>query len=278
MAFERLKRLLGGQKLPSRPGPAEADQKEANQSSNHETKAVTTARSRKGSTRRRLRSDRSPYSARPGLRREIVSALAREIRSHPQHYRTDKYTLLEIADMILEKKLGVPRPGILRAHHIFSMFTKREGRQRKNVTGSCTLWRGSAKGGAPVVTTVNAQALERLTVDARKYIVENPPRGRRRRLRTIPENICGNPLCVNPRHVRFVPSNPLSHQGQNHPRSKFTDKDIVRMVRDYNAGMTSREVGDKYGMHWTYVEQIMRKEKRTEATAGLKIRGRFGPR
>lgn len=223
------------------------------------------------------RSD-SPYVLRPSLQKEAIEAVRAEIRKSPRHYRTDQWTLLEIAEKILHTQLELPRPAQLRAHHVFFMFTRAGGRQRKGVTGACLLWQGSVKGGSPTVTTLNAQQKRRMQIDARTYIIEHPPRGPRRRLRTIPTNLCDNPLCVNVRHISMVPKNPLSHQGQNHPRSKFTDKDIVRMVRDYNGGMTSREVGDKYGMHWTYVEQIMRKEKRTDATEGLHIRGRFGAR
>lgn len=268
MAFERLKRIFGGSKQP----------KTAPETAGPAPRAPAAEKARRRRAPRINRRSDSPYVLRPSLQKEAIEAVRAEIRRSPQRYRTDKFTLLEIAEKILHTQLQLPRPAQLRAHHVFFMFTRTEGRQRKGVTGACFVWKGAVKGGAPTVTTLNAQEGRRLQVDARTYIIENPPKGRRRRLRTIPENSCGNPLCVNARHVRMVPKNPLSHQGQNHPRSKFTDQVIVRMVRDYNAGMTSREVGDKYGMHWTYVEQIMRKEKRTEATAGLKIRGRFGSR
>jgi hypothetical protein len=272
MAFDRLKRIFGGSKLPkSAPETAQPVPRAS-------AVAATAEKSkRRRSPRLKRRSD-SPYVLRPSLQKEAIEAVRAEIRSSPQRYRTDKFTLPEIAEKILHTQLQLPRPAQLRAHHIYFMFTRPERRQRKGVTGNCLVWQGAVKGGAPTVTTVNAQARRRLQVDARTYIIENPPKGPRRRLRTVPQNVCGNPLCVNVRHVRMVPKNPLSHQGQNHPRSKFTDQVIVRMVRDYNAGMTSREVGDKYGIHPTYVEQIMRKEKRTEATKGLKIRGRFGSR
>ena len=274
MAFDRLKRIFGG-KNPPKPA-LQSDNQLAAPRATAEPDGKTSRR-RRGPQQRRRRSA-SPYASHPGLQKEVVESVRAEIRRAPQQYRTDKFTLLEIAEKILHAKLGLPRPAQLRAHHIFFMFTRAEGRQRKGVTGACLVWKGAVKGGAPTVTTVNSQERRRMQVDARTYIIENPPKGRRRRLRTIPQNICGNPLCVNVRHIRMVPKNPFSHQGQNHPRSKFTDQVIVRMVRDYNAGMTSREVGDKYGMHWTYVEQIMRKEKRTEATDGLTIRGRFGSR
>ncbi len=275
MAFERLRSIFGGGKPASRDSGAESAKSETPQ----RTTAKSVARAeRKGRPVRSFSRWASPYTRQPGLQKEAIEAVRAELRKNPQAYRTDKLTLLEIAEKILHGKLRLPRPATLRAHHIFFMLTRPENRKRKGVTGACLVWQGSVKGGAPTVTTLNSQQGRRLQVDARRYIIENPPKGRRRSLRTIPENLCGNPLCVNVRHIRMVPKNPLSHQGQNHPRSKFTDQVIVRMVRDYNAGMTSREVGKKYGMHWTYVEQIMRKEKRTEATAGLTIRGRFGSR
>jgi hypothetical protein len=274
MVFDRFRRIFGG-KNPPKPA-LHSDSQAAAPRATAEPEGKT-GRRRRGPQQRRRRSA-SPYANQPGLQKEAVESVRAEIRRAPHQYRTDKFTLLEIAEKILRAKLGLPRPPQLRAHHIFFMFTRPENRQRKGVTGACLVWKGAVKGGAPTVTTVNSQQRRRLQVDARTYIIENPPKGRRRRLRTIPQNICGNPLCVNVRHIRMVLKNPLSHQGENHPRSKFTDQMIVRMVRDYNAGMTSREVGEKYGMHWIYVEQIMRKEKRTEATEGLTIRGRFGSR
>lgn len=216
--------------------------------------------------------------ARQKLQREAVAALVKEIKKNPKRHPTDRLTLLEIAERFLSNEYGVTRPSSLRAYDVFRMFIRPSARQRQGVSGPCHLWQGAENKGKPVVTTINAQKRARLKTDARTYIIENPPKGRRRRLRTVPENICGNALCVNPRHVRLVSLNPLSHQGENHPRSKFSDRDIVRMVRDYNSGLTSREVGKKFKVHWTYVEQIMRKEKRTEATEGLTIRGRFGSR
>ncbi|MFZ5631064.1 MAG: hypothetical protein ACOY5B_18155 [Spirochaetota bacterium] len=272
MAFDRLKRIFGGSKPPKTPSDT------AHPATRNPVAAPAPGKTKRRRAPRTGRRSASPYVVRPSLQKEAIEAVRKEIYKAPQRYRTDKLTLLEIAEKILQARLALPRPAQLRAHHIFFMFTRAEGRQRKGVTGACLVWKGAVRGGAPTVTTLNAQERRRMQVDARVYIIENPPKGRRRRLRTIPENLCGNPLCVNVRHVRMVPKNPLSHQGQNHPRSKFTDQVIVRMVRDYNAGMTSREVGDKYGMHWTYVEQIMRKEKRTEATEGLTIRGRFGSR
>lgn len=272
MAFDRLKRIFGGIK------PQQAAPEKAKPAAVPLQPAAAPEKGRIRQASRTRRSSRSPYLKRPSLQKEVIEAIRAEIQRSPQRYRTDKFTLLEIAEKILHKKLRLPRPSQLRAHHVFFMFTRKEGRQRKDVTGACLVWKGAVKGGAPTVTTVNAQERRRMQVDARVYIIENPPKGKRRRLRTIPQNICGNPLCVNARHVRMVPKNPLSHQGENHPRSKFSDQLIVRMVRDYNSGKTSREVGAKYGIHWTYVEQIMRKEKRTEATQGLTIRGRFGSR
>lgn len=224
----------------------------------------------------RTRSDLSPYSARPSLQKVNIDAIAGFLRRFPQKFSTAKLTLLEIADRILDKEIKMPRPAKLKAHMVFDMLTRASGRVRAGVTGACLEWRGAYKGGLPIVTTVNAQQGHRLNVDARKYILENPARGKRRNFRTIPHSLCGNEKCVNPRHIRMVPSNPDSHQGENHPRSKFTDKQVVKMVKEYNAGSTAREIAKKYDIQLTYVEQIMRKEKRTEATEGLKIRGRFG--
>ncbi len=232
------------------------------------------------SRRRRLaprsRNDRSPYTARPSLQKVNIDIIAAFLRRYPLKFSTAKLTLLEIADKVLQNEVQMPRPAKLKAFMVFEMLTRSGGKARAGVTGPCTEWRGAYKGGYPVVTTVNSQRGHRLQVDARKYILENPPRGRRRNFRTIPQNLCGNSKCVNPPHILMVPLNPDSHQGENHPRSKFTDKDIVKMVKEYNAGSTAREIAKKYDIQLTYVEQIMRKEKRTEATEGMKIRGRFG--
>lgn len=238
------------------------------------TKGASGAKRRRSAPR--TRNDRSPYTTRPSLQKVNIDIIAAFLRRFPQKFSTARLTLLEIADKVLEKEVQMPRPAKLKAHMVFEMLTRSGGRARAGVTGACTEWRGAYKGGYPVVTTVNAQQGHRLNVDARKYILENPPRGRRRNFRTIPQNLCGNDKCVNARHIRMVPLNPDSHQGENHPRSKFTDKDVVRMVKEYNAGSTAREIAKKYDIQLTYVEQIMRKEKRTEATEGLRIRGRFG--
>jgi hypothetical protein len=236
--------------------------------------------SKAGSARRRkavrVRNDLSPYSAKPSLQKVNIDIIAGFLRRYPQKFSTAKLTLLEVADRILAREVQMPRPARLKAHMVFEMLARPSGRVRAGVTGACLEWRGAYKGGFPIVTTVNAQQGNRLNVDARKYILENPARGKRRNFRTIPQNICGNEKCVNPRHIRMVPINPDSHQGENHPRSKFTDKQVVKMVKEYNAGSTAREIARKYDIQLTYVEQIMRKEKRTEATEGLKIRGRFG--
>lgn len=264
MAFERFKRIFRGKttKKLAQPRIPQAAPAPAQKSS---------ARQKKIPKKRHYWY--SPYTGNSALQKQAMQTIRDEIRKSPESYRTDKFLLLEIADQILEKKLQLPRPPQLRAHDIFFMFT--EEKQRKGVSGTCLVWQGATKSQVPILTTFNAQEQKKLNVDARVYIIENPPRGARRRLRSIPQNTCGNPLCVNSRHIRMVPKNPQSHQGENHPRAKFSDQVIRKMVLDYNAGMTSREVAEKYGIHWTYVEQIMRKEKRTAATQGLKIRGRF---
>ncbi|MFO1526676.1 MAG: hypothetical protein U1F16_11985 [Turneriella sp.] len=235
-------------------------------------------RATKRARRGYVRPDASPYTLKPRLQREVIEKLAKLIDQQGPKLNTDRYTLLEIVDRLLRRYIRVPRPASLRAHMVFSMFVRPGGRIRSGVSTECHEWRGSYRAGFPVVTTVNSQSGERLMVDARKHIILNPPNGKRRNLRTIPENKCGNERCVNPKHITMVLSNPLSHQGENHPRSKFTDKDIVRMVKEYNAGATAKQISKKWGMILPYVEQIMRKEKRTEATAGLRIRGRFGYR
>lgn len=226
----------------------------------------------------RVRTDLSPYSARPSLQKINIEKIALFLRKFPQKYSSGRFTLLEIADRILEKEVKMPRPAKLKAHMVFMMFVKRSGRIRAGAVGPCHEWQGAYRGAFPAVTTVNAQRGDRMHVDARKYIMENPALGKRRNFRTIPQNLCNNDKCVNPRHIRMVPLNPDSHQGENHPRSKFTDKQVVKMVKEYNAGSTAKEIARKYDIQLTYVEQIMRKEKRTEATEGMKIRGRFGSR
>ncbi len=235
------------------------------------------ARARKRNAHR-VRTDLSPYSARPALQKVNIEKIAVFLRRFPEKFSTARYTLLEIADRILEKEVQMPRPAKLKAHMVFMMLVKKPSRIRAGVTGACFEWQGAFRGGYPTVTTVNAQRGDRLNVDARKYIMENPAQGKRRNFRTIPQNACKNDKCVNPRHVRMVPLNPDSHQGENHPRSKFTDRQVVKMVNEYNSGSTAKEIAHKYDIQLTYVEQIMRKEKRTEATQGMKIRGRFGTR
>lgn len=285
MAFERFKKIFKGKAGSPKPdghapSRVESDEQKAPAAKSQKRKKQVVSRRmlRAPGSRRLVRSDSSPYTIKPGLQKETMARLTQIIHKNAGRLKTDRFTLLEIADQILSKEIGLPRPQLLRAHHVFAMFLKVVKRAKSAAPGACHEWQGAYKGGAPVVTTVNAQRGHRLQVDARKYVLENPVRGKRRNFRSIPENSCGNDRCVNPRHIRMVPSNPLSHQGENHPRSKFTDKDVVRMVKEYNAGATAREIAKKWKIQMTYVEQIMRKEKRTEATEGMTIRGRFGSR
>jgi|GEM_PF-3117424 len=293
MAFDRLKRLFGGDtKKKQNPQPARYDDEPAERAPAQQ-KASDRTRSKKSSRPKRrplvkvqggskagkfVRRDASPYSIKPGLEKENIKLIEKAIRKSPQSYRTDKFTLLEIADRVLEKEIGMPRPASLKAYMIFKMFTRDGGRVRSGVKTVCHEWRGAVKGGIPVLTTVNSIQGHRLQVDARKYVVENPPLGKRRNFRTTPANLCGNALCVNPKHIEMQGLDPALKTGENHGRAIYSDKDIQRWVREYNAGATAKELSKKYKVVMTYVEQIMRKEKRTQATEGMTIRGRFGSR
>lgn len=219
---------------------------------------------------------RAPYMKEPRLETQVIADLSKKIREKPKKFRTDRATLFEIADSVLSQELKMPRPQKLKAHDVFTMFWTVRKPSKKTQGSPCHEWQGSVLKGAPVLTTLQSQAKRHVLVDARKYIVENPAAGKRRNFRTVPENMCGNPFCVNTKHIRMVRKNPLSHQGENHPRAKFSDSEIRRMVKEYNAGKSAKEVAEKWGIHTTYVNQIMEKKKRTEATQGLKIRGRFG--
>lgn len=279
MAFNPLKRIFGRKdpvKLPPETEyiPAAFEDKRAEKPA-RSTRAKKNGRTG-GKSRRFLRRDASPYTLKPSLARENMARLEREIRKSPGKYRTDRLTLLEVADRILENEIGMPRPPQLRAHHIFDMFVRKSSRPRQGVSGFCLEWRGSYKAAGPVVTTVNSIHGHRLVVDARKYVLENPAKGKRRNFRSSPHNLCGNARCVNPRHIEM---RGLPHElksGENHGRAKFTDKDIVKLVKEYNAGATAKQLAKKYKMSLSYVEQVMRKERRTEATEGMTIRGRFG--
>lgn len=226
--------------------------------------------------KRALRRPRAPYRKEPHLEKQVIADLSKKIREKPKKFRTDRATLFEIADSVLSEELKMPRPQKLKAHDVFTMFWTVRRPSKKTQGSPCHEWQGSVLKGAPVLTTLQSQAKRHVLVDARKYIVENPAGGKRRNFRTVPENMCGNPFCVNTKHIRMVRKNPLSHQGENHPRAKFSDSQIVRMVKEFNAGKSAKEVAEKWGIHTTYVKQIMEKKKRTEATRGLKIRGRFG--
>jgi hypothetical protein len=223
-----------------------------------------------------FRSDSSPYTLKPGLQRVNIELIEKIIRKSPQKYRTDKLTLLEIADRILQKEIGMPRPAKLKAYMMFGMFVKNSGRVRSGVNTVCHDWQGATKAGSPVLTTVNAIHGHRLVVDARKYIVENPIKGKRRNFRSRPHNLCGNVLCVNPRHIEMRGLPQEMKSGENHARAKYTDKLVRKVALEYNRGATAKQLAKKYGMSLTYVEQVMRKERRTLATDGLTIRGRFG--
>ena len=297
MAFDRIKRLFGGDAAKKKPTPQpvryDDEGEEKAPAAKKEVARRGTKRpargprrsyvkvqggSRDGKARALVRSDASPYTIRPGLEKENIQLIEKLIRKSPASYRTDKLTLMEIADRVLEKEIQMPRPPNLRAHTIFEMFTRDGGRVRSNVKTVCHEWKGAVKGGIPILTTVNAIHGHRLQVDARKYILENPPQGKRRNFRTTAHNLCGNPLCVNPKHIEMQGKDPALIKGENHGRAKFSDKEIQRWVREYNAGATAKEISKKYKVVMTYVEQIMRKEKRSEATEGMTIRGRFGSR
>lgn len=224
---------------------------------------------------RGMRRDASPYTKNPGLQRINIALIAKYIRKNPGKFKTDKFTLLEIADRVLAQEIDMPRPAKLKAHMIFQMLLKPGSRIRKGVSTPCLEWRGAVRSGAPVLTTVNSMSGKRLIVDARKYILENPAKGKRRNFRSNPHSLCGNDLCVNPRHIEMRGMPHELKSGENHARAKYPDKLIRKMAHEYNAGATAKELAKKYRMVFTYVEQIMRKERRTEATEGMTIRGRF---
>lgn len=284
MAFERLKKLFNVKpetktSLPVRyseePQEREEDRRPARR---EKAPARPVKRAARKAVKGMKRKSASPYINKPSLEKENIAIMERVLQKTPEKYRTDKHTLMEIADLILQKEIGMPRPPGLRAHDMFAMFIRKSGRIRSGVSTACHEWRGSYKGGAPVLTTLNSIHGHRLLVDARKYVLENPPKGKRRNFRTKPENICGNPQCVNPKHVEMRGLDPEMRRGENHGRAKYSDKEIKRWVREYNAGATAKELAKKYKVIFTYIEQIMRKEKRTEATEGMTIRGRFGSR
>jgi len=201
--------------------------------------------------------------------------LEQYIRRNATKLGTDKYTLTEIANRVLDSLVQMPRPERLRAHMLFGFFTKRTNRLRAGQKTPCIEWQGAMRRGVPVLTTVAAQAGERHLVDARKYILENPAKGPRRNFRSKPFSLCGNSRCVNPRHIEMRGLAREEKSGENHARAKFSDALLRKVAREYNAGATAKELSKKYDIVLAYVEQIMRKEKRTEATEGMTIRGRF---
>lgn len=227
--------------------------------------------------KRRLRrsEDRSPYSKEPALAAANIRLLEQYIRRNAAKLRTDKYTLTEIANHVLDALVQMPRPARLRAHMLFTFFTKRTSRVRSGQKTHCIEWQGAMRGGVPVVVTISSQAGERHIVDARKYALENPAKGPRRNFRSKPFSLCGNSRCVNPKHIEMRGLPREEKSGENHGRAKFSDALLRKVAREYNAGATAKELSKKYGIVLVYVEQIMRKEKRTEATAGMTIRGRF---
>jgi hypothetical protein len=278
VAFDKLKGFLGLKKTTRPQAAREYERVDFTPSKQTSARQSPVAKPKRPPRDRTNRKPDSPYTREPRLQNINIAAIEKYISRNYKKLRTDKWTFLEIADIILAKEIGMPRPAKLKAHMMFAMFVKRGGRVRSGVKTPCHQWMGSLHKGAAAVTTINSHEKRRIIVDARKYIMENPPRGKRRNFRSIPMNLCGNDLCVNPQHIRMVPRNPLRHQGENHPRSKYNDKAVVKMVKEYNAGASAKEVARKYDISLTYVEQIVRKEKRTQATEGMTIRGRFGSR
>lgn len=66
---------------------------------------------------------------------------------------------------------------------------------------------------------------------------------------------CGNPICVNPNHLRWATvaenqndriDHGTSNRGERHGRHKLTEKD-VRQIR--SSRMTHISLGEKYGVH-----------------------------
>lgn len=273
MAFEWIKKFSGSAK-PNKATSSLAEKQNAQLPPAAQARPGKRIRKR-SALQKASRRDRSPYSKTPGLTKVVMGQLDAIIRKNVNIYKTDKLTLLEIADKVLENKIHAPRPTTLRAHHIFAMFTKKSTRLRSGVATACIEWQGAFRGGIPVVTTVNAQAGKRIITDARTYILQNPPSGERRNFRSKPHNTCGNASCVNTRHIELRGMERELKSGENHGRAKYTNKDIVKLVKEYNAGATAKVLAKKWGMSLTYVEQVMRKERRTEVTHSMKIRGRF---
>ena len=218
----------------------------------------------------------SPYTVKPALQKVVIRQLSDFIEKNRSRFRTDKHTLFEIVDEILTKEIHFPRPAELKAHTVFESFCRTDTRIRPGVKQPCHEWAGTYQKGIPVLSTLNAIHGHRLVVDARKYIIENPKSGKRRNLRSKPQNICGNPKCVNPAHIKMVGLEREEKVGENHGRAKFSDKHLLNFIREYNSGKTAKSLISKYGMTLQYAQMIVRKKARKDLTEKLKIRSRFG--
>ncbi|HRP70759.1 MAG TPA: hypothetical protein PLY93_14635 [Turneriella sp.] len=225
--------------------------------------------------KKRIYKSSSPYIFDKALAARVEKQLVDELQKNVAQYRTDKWSLLEIADQILKDKIGIQRPPQLRAHRIFDAFVRIKKSRSTLVKGDCHEWRGTVKNSEPVITTLNSQSNKRIVVDTRKYILENPRQGKRRNFRSKPFNVCGNTLCVNPQHIEMRGKERAEKAGENHPRAKYPDSFFRKIAKEYNAGATAKELGEKYNIGYTYIEAVMRKEKRIDATEGMTIRGRF---
>ena len=89
---------------------------------------------------------------------------------------------------------------------------------------------------------------------------------------------CDTPLCCNPEHLflgtqrdnivdaynkgRLVPPAPVT--GDAHHNAKLTDKQIVELIAEVNAGSSKTSVAKKYGISDTSVGKYVRGEMRTQ--------------
>lgn len=87
---------------------------------------------------------------------------------------------------------------------------------------------------------------------------------------------CNNKGCINPEHLYLTTSQENSTdaardglylKGEDHPKTKWKDAEILHMLKLYNEGNTQQTIADLYGISQSRVCECIKRATKLEETA-----------